>query len=60
MPTRQAEHDWIATLKVLQFDSPTLAQFRREAVRPDILDRDPITGRPLTPPPLHGFYTIFV
>jgi hypothetical protein len=45
MPTRQAEHDWIATLKVLQIDSPALAQFRREAARLDILDRDPITGR---------------
>jgi hypothetical protein len=35
----------IATLKVLQIDSPALAQFRREAARLDILDRDPITGR---------------
>ena len=39
------EHDWTATLRVLQYNSPSFAQFRREAARMDARDRDPVTGK---------------
>ena len=40
-----ADNDWsTATLKVLRYDSPSFAHFRREQARLDARERDPITG----------------
>lgn len=39
------DQGWIATLKVLQPDSPAFAQFRRGQIQLDARDRDPVTGK---------------
>jgi len=39
------DQGWVATLRVLQPDSPAFAQFRRGQAQLDARDRDPVTGK---------------